>query len=107
MAAREFVYVGSDTASPAPGVLEAITTADVIVLPPSNPVVSIAPILSIPGSAMPSRKRPRPSWVSPIVGGKPVRGMADACLSAIDVDTTSAAVAQHYGPRPEGGLLDA
>ena len=108
VAAREFVYVGSDTASPAPGVLEAITTADVIVLPPSNPVVSIAPILSIPGirDAI-SQAAAAVVGVSPIVGGKPVRGMADACLSAIDVDTTSAAVAQHYGPRPEGGLLDA
>jgi LPPG:FO 2-phospho-L-lactate transferase len=108
VAAREFVYVGIDAASPAPGVIEAITTADVIVLPPSNPVVSIAPILSVPGIREAISQAPAAVvGVSPIVGGRPVRGMADACLSAIGVDTTSAAVAEHYGARREGGLLDA
>ena len=44
--------------------------------------------------------------VSPIIGGAPVRGMADACLSAIGVETDAAAVARHYGARARGGLLD-
>ena len=105
--ARQFIYVGSDTAVPAPGVIEAIVNADVVLLPPSNPVVSIAPILSVPGIRAAVEMTSAPIiGISPIVGGSPVRGMADACLSAIGVDTTAAAVAQHYGTRPTGGLLD-
>lgn len=106
--AREFVYVGSETASPAPGVIEAITSADVVIVPPSNPVVSLAPILSVPGIRHAVAHTSAPViGVSPIVGGSPVRGMADACLSAIGVRTTAAAVAAHYGARASGGLLDA
>ena len=108
VAARQFVYVGSESATPAPGVIEAIAAADVIILPPSNPVVSIAPILSVPGiRAAVTQASATVVGVSPIVGGKPVRGMADACLSAIGIDTTATAVATHYGVRREGGLLDA
>ncbi len=106
--AREFVYVGSDTASPAPGVIEAITGADVVIVPPSNPVVSLAAILAIPGIRDAVAHTAAPVvGISPIVGGNPVRGMADACLSAINVATTAAAVAAHYGSRANGGLIDA
>jgi len=98
--AREFVLVGSDDARPAPGVLDAIANADLIVFPPSNPVVSIGTILAIPGirSAIQSAKAPVVG-LSPIIGDAPVRGMADACLSAIGVETSAVAVAQHYGAR--------
>ncbi|WP_029289395.1 2-phospho-L-lactate transferase [Cellulomonas sp. HZM] len=106
--ARGFVQVGLDAATAAPGVVDAITGADVVLLPPSNPVVSIGTILSIPpiGDALRSTAAPVVG-VSPIVGGSPVRGMADACLSAIGVETDAAAVARHYGRRAEGGVLDA
>ena len=108
LAAREFVYVGSDTASPAPGVIEAITNADVVILPPSNPVVSLAPILAVPGIRDALAHTVAPViGISPIVGSRPVRGMADACLAAIGVDVSAAAVAAHYGSRATGGLLDA
>ena len=108
LAAREFVYVGSDTASPAPGVIEAITTADVVILPPSNPVVSLAPILAVPGIRDALAHTVAPViGISPIVGSRPVRGMADACLAAIGGDVSAAAVAAHYGSRATGGLLDA
>ena len=106
--AHGFVVVGIDTAQPGPGVLDAITSADVVLFPPSNPVVSIGTILQVPGVSAAVRETAAPVVaVSPIVGGAPVRGMADACLAAIGVDTSAAAVAHHYGARAEGGLIDA
>jgi len=102
-----FDVVGADDAEPAPGVVEAIDDADVIVLPPSNPVVSIGAILAVPGIADAMTGTAAPIvGLSPIVGDAPVRGMADACLSAIGVETTAAAVARHYGARSQAGLLD-
>jgi LPPG:FO 2-phospho-L-lactate transferase len=106
--AHGFVVVGIDSARPGPDVIEAIESADVVVLPPSNPVVSIGTILQVPGIADAVRSTRAPVvGVSPIIGGAPVRGMADACLSAIGVETSAAAVARHYGARADGGLLDA
>ncbi|MDP9444257.1 MAG: 2-phospho-L-lactate transferase [Actinomycetota bacterium] len=105
--ARDVVVVGLDDAKPGPGVLEAITQADVVLLPPSNPVVSIGPILGVPGLRDTVLDAAGPVvGVSPIVAGRPVRGMADAVLAAIGVETSAAAVAQHYGARGDGGLLD-
>jgi LPPG:FO 2-phospho-L-lactate transferase len=105
--ALEFVSVGADAASPGPGVLEALQQADVVLLPPSNPVVSIGSILAVPGIADALRSCAAPVvGTSPIVGGAPVRGMADACLKAIGVETTAEAVALHYGARRDGGLID-
>ena len=106
--ALRFEQVGLAGALPAPGVLDAIAQADVVVLPPSNPVVSVGTILAIPGvRAALAATTAAVVGVSPIVGGAPVRGMADACLLAIGVATSAAAVARHYGPRSTGGLLDA
>jgi LPPG:FO 2-phospho-L-lactate transferase len=105
--ARRFVQRGVGGARPAPGVLEAIAAADLVILPPSNPVVSIGTILGVPGIRDAVRTAPAPVvGVSPIVGGAPVRGMADACLSAIGVPTSARAVAEHYAARSAGGLLD-
>jgi LPPG:FO 2-phospho-L-lactate transferase len=105
--AQHIELTGAGSASPAPGVLEAITSADVVLLPPSNPVVSIGTILSVPGIAESLRATEAPIiGVSPIIGGAPVRGMADACLAAIGVETSASAVARHYGNRSGGGLLD-
>ena len=87
--------------------LEALAGADVVLLPPSNPVVSIGTILAVPGIADALRATAAPVvGLSPIVGGAPVRGMADACLTAIGVETTAEAVGRHYGARADGGLLD-
>jgi LPPG:FO 2-phospho-L-lactate transferase len=99
--AQEITFAGADRAAPAPGVLEAVVAADYVLLPPSNPVVSIGAILAVPGIADAVSAK-TVVGVSPIIGGAPVRGMADACLAAIGVQTTAAAVAAHYGP----GLLD-
>ena len=105
--ARAFVLVGVDDAKPAPGVIEAIEGADAVVLPPSNPVVSIGTILQVPGIREALGRTPAPVvGVSPIIGGRPVRGMADACLTALGVETSAAAVAAHYGARDAGGVLD-
>ena len=95
------------TARPAPGVVEAIVGADIVLIAPSNPVVSIGTILSIPGVREALAETHAPVvGVSPIIGGKVVRGMADACLPVIGVETTAEAVGRHYGARSSGGLLD-
>ena len=103
--ASALVAVGAEQATPAPGVLEAIAAADVVLLPPSNPVVSIGTILQVPGVRESLRSK-TVVGLSPIVGGSPVRGMADACLTAIGVETSAEAVGRHYGARSDGGLLD-
>ena len=99
--AARITAAGAERARPAPGVLEAIGDADVVLFPPSNPVVSIGTILAVPGikAALAAKIV---VGVSPIIGGAPVRGMADACLTAIGVETSAAAVAAHYG----AGLID-
>jgi LPPG:FO 2-phospho-L-lactate transferase len=99
--AADIVVEGAARARPAPGVLEAIDAADVVLFPPSNPVVSIGAILAVPAIADAVRAK-TVVGVSPIIGGAPVRGMADACLAAIGVPAAAQAVAAHYGP----GLLD-
>ena len=102
--AEAITPVGADVASPAPGVLEAIADADFVLFPPSNPVVSIGPILAVPGIRAAVEAK-TVVGVSGIIGGAPVRGMADACLAAIGVETTAAAVAAHYGPGLINGWL--
>ncbi len=105
--ARRFVQRGVAAARPAPGVLEAIAQADLVVLPPSNPVVSVGTILGVPGIRQAVHQTAAPVvGVSPIIADAPVRGMADACLTAIGVPTTARAVAEHYGARRDGGVLD-
>ncbi|TYB38899.1 2-phospho-L-lactate transferase [Micromonospora sp. AP08] len=104
---HRFVFVGAEAAKPAPGVLEAIGEADVVLVAPSNPVVSIAPILAVPGLRDAVTDGPAPVvGVSPIIGGAPVRGMADRCLSALGVECSAAGVGGLYGGRSAGGLLD-
>ncbi|MGW2399355.1 2-phospho-L-lactate transferase [Kitasatospora sp. NPDC001664] len=106
--AEAIIAVGADTAKPAPGVLEAIAAADVILLPPSNPVVSIGTILGVPGirQAVASAAAPVVG-LSPIIGGAPVRGMADKVLAAVGVEASAEAVALDYGSELlDGWLVD-
>lgn len=109
--ALRFEQRGIVFASPSAGALTALEAADVVLIAPSNPVVSIGTILGIPGmrEAVLSAGDGRASivGVSPIIAGAAVRGMADACLTTIGVATDAGAVARHYGPRSQGGLLDA
>ncbi|WP_149360739.1 2-phospho-L-lactate transferase [Lolliginicoccus suaedae] len=104
---HSFVQVGADEARPAPGVLDAIAGADIVLIAPSNPVVSIAPILAIPGIRGALRTTEAPIvGVSPIIGGAPLRGMADRCLRIIGAEVSSQGVAEYYGARTATGILD-
>jgi LPPG:FO 2-phospho-L-lactate transferase len=103
--AKRFVFVGAEAAKPAPGVLDALAAADAVLLAPSNPVVSIAPILAVPGIRDALTKPV--VGLSPIIGGAPVRGMADRCLATVGVECTAAGVGGLYGARSVGGILDA
>lgn len=105
--ARGFVSRGLADAVSAPGVLEAIESADLVLLAPSNPVVSLGPVLGIPGVRDAVRAASAPVvGLSPIIGGAVVRGMADQCLTAVGVETSALAVAEYLGARSSGGLLD-
>ncbi|AOP45546.1 2-phospho-L-lactate transferase [Streptomyces lydicus] len=112
--AKAVVPVGAEQAAPAPGVLEAVAQADVILFPPSNPVVSVGTILAVPGIREAIAEAGAPVvGLSPLVGDAPVRGMADKVLAAVGVASTASAVAGHYGARRRpardgagAGLLD-
>jgi len=90
-------YAGAGSARPAPGVLEALLEADVVVICPSNPVASIGPILAIAGvrEALQSR-RDVVVGISGIVGGAPLAGMADKLMPALGVEVTAAGAAACY-----------
>lgn len=104
--AKRFVVAGLDRASAAPGVLDALRGADVILLPPSNPVVSIGIILGVPGVRDALRGSSAPVvGVSPLIDGAPVRGHADACLAAIGVESQAGAVAGLYADFLDGWLV--
>jgi LPPG:FO 2-phospho-L-lactate transferase len=100
-------YEGARDARPAPGVLDAIADADAVVFCPSNPVVSIGPILAIPGvrDAV-ARRRRHAVGVSGIVGGGPVSGMADRLMPAAGIDVSAAGVAAHYAALLSAWLVD-
>jgi LPPG:FO 2-phospho-L-lactate transferase len=100
-------YRGADEATPAPGVLEAIADADAVLLCPSNPVVSIGPILAVPGirEAVASR-RDRAAGVSPIIAGAPVQGMADKLMPAVGLEVSAAGAASAYRGLIAGWVVD-
>jgi LPPG:FO 2-phospho-L-lactate transferase len=105
--AEAVIVVGQEDSSPAPGVIDAITDADLVVVPPSNPVVSVGTILGVPRirEALVAT-RARVVGVSPIIGGHHVHGMAEQLLTAIGVEVTAGAVGRHYGSRAGEGILD-
>ena len=106
--AERFVAVGLERATPAPGVLEAIAQADVVLLPPSNPVVSIGIILLVPGVRDALRATGAPVvGVCPLVGGAPVRGHADACLAPLGVEASARGVGGLYADLLDAWLVDA
>ena len=90
-------FEGADASVPAPGVLDAIESAETILVCPSNPVISIGPILAVPGirDALAGR-RDRVVGVSPIVGGAPVRGPADRLMGPLGIEVSCVGVAQAY-----------
>ena len=100
-------FDGTATATPAPGAIEALRSAGAILLCPSNPAVSIGPILAVPGMrAAVSDRREVVAGVSPIVGGAPLRGMADRLLPAVGVEVSAAGVAAHYRDLICGWVID-
>jgi LPPG:FO 2-phospho-L-lactate transferase len=90
-------FIGLDTAKPAPGVVEAIEKADAIILPPSNPIVSIGTILSFKEirEALISTDAPV-GGISPIIGGAPVKGPADRLMQGLGVEVSAYGVASIY-----------
>ena len=106
--ARQVLQVGIEQSHPAPGVTEAIREADLVLLAPSNPVVSIGPVLGVPGirQAITASTAPVIGF-SGIIGGAPVLGMAHRLLPAIGVGVDAASVGLHYGSRSADGVLDA
>jgi LPPG:FO 2-phospho-L-lactate transferase len=97
----------AEAAKPGPGVLEAIAEADTILFCPSNPVVSIGPILTVPGVRMAVRAAKAPVVaISPIIGGAPVKGPADRLLRGIGVEVSALGVAKLYADVVRGYLLD-
>lgn len=104
---RAVRYEGAADATPAPGVLDAIAAADVVVICPSNPVVSIGPILAVPGvrEAVLAR-RDAVTGVSGIVGGAPVAGMADRLMPAVGIEVSAVGVATSYKDLLAGWLVD-
>ena len=98
-------YDGAKEATPAPGVIEALAQAEVVLICPSNPIASIDPILAVPGIAEAvAARRQRVAGVSPIVGGAPLRGMADRLLPVAGVEVSAAGVGASYAER---GLIGA
>jgi LPPG:FO 2-phospho-L-lactate transferase len=97
VAAREVIFEGAASARPAPGVLEAIASASAVLLTPSNPLLSIAPILAVPGLRDALRQTTAPVVaVSPIVGGAAVKGPAARMLADQGLEPSALSVAQLY-----------
>ncbi|MEP6623214.1 MAG: 2-phospho-L-lactate transferase [Acidimicrobiia bacterium] len=90
-------FAGADTAVPGPEVLAALETADTILVCPSNPVISIGPILAVPGIRdVLVRRRDRVVGVSPIIAGAPVKGPADRLMDPLGIEVSCVGVAQAY-----------
>jgi LPPG:FO 2-phospho-L-lactate transferase len=100
---KTFRFEGIEDARPGPGVMAAIAAADAVVICPSNPVVSVGPILAVPGvrDAVAAR-RDRVVGISPIVGGAPLAGMADKLMPAAGLEVSALGAARAYE-----GLLSA
>lgn len=97
----ELEFEGSESALPAPGFIEAVETAEVVVIAPSNPPLSIWPILSIPGVREAVAAHPDVVAVSPLIGGKTVKGPADVVMTSLGLPTGNDGVAAAYE-----GLID-
>ena len=95
-AVREVRFAGIGDAKPAPGVIDAITDANRVVLCPSNPVVSLAPILTLSGVRDALKEHPDVVAVSPIIGGRAVKGPADKMLPTVGAEVSAAGVARLY-----------
>ena len=101
-------FEGAAEARPGPGVVEALRAADTIVICPSNPVISIGPILALAGvRKVLARRRDRVVAVSPIVGGAPVKGPADRLMAPLGIDVSCVGVARAYADICGALVIDA
>jgi LPPG:FO 2-phospho-L-lactate transferase len=100
-------FEGVERARPAPGVLASIEAADAVVICPSNPVVSVGPILAVPGvrEAVAAR-RDRVVGVSPIVGGAPLAGMADKLMPVAGLEVSALGAARSYADLLAAWVVD-
>lgn len=100
-------FAGAEAARPAPGVIDALTDADVVVVAPSNPVVSVDPVLAVPGirSAVTARQQSVVA-ISPIIGGKALKGPADRLLTELGFESSARGVAQWYQNLAGGLVID-
>lgn len=103
---REIRFAGIGDAKPAPGVIEAIRDARRVILCPSNPVVSLAPMLTLPGVRDALREHPDVVAVSPIVGGRAVKGPADKMLATVGTEVSAVGVARLYADFCNTFVLD-
>jgi LPPG:FO 2-phospho-L-lactate transferase len=104
---RKVWFEGASRAGPAPGVMEAIREADAIVICPSNPVVSIGPILAVPGIRDELReRRDRLVGISPIVAGAPLAGMADKLMPVAGLEVSALGAASAYRDLLAGWVID-
>lgn len=103
--ARGFTFAGADQAEPAPGVQSALEAAECVVLCPSNPWVSLDPILAVPGLRAMVSSKPTVA-VSPIIGGRALKGPAAKIYREMGVDPSAAAVARHYDDLLRGIVID-
>jgi len=104
---REVRFAGIADAKPAPGAIEAITEADTVVLCPSNPVVSLAPILALVGVRDALRAHPRVMAVTPIVRGRAIKGPADRLLPIVGAEVSASGVANLYADLCDIFVVDA
>jgi LPPG:FO 2-phospho-L-lactate transferase len=102
---RGFRFAGIELAEPAPGILKSIEEADAVVLCPSNPWVSIDPILALVGLRYAIAKKPVLA-VSPIIGGRTVKGPAAKMFFELGIRPSAIAVADHYANLLSGFILD-
>jgi LPPG:FO 2-phospho-L-lactate transferase len=102
---RGFRFDGVEDARPAPGVAEAIKESDLVVICPSNPWVSIDPILAVPGVRLALGDR-QIVGVSPIIGGQAVKGPAAKMYQELGFQASAHSVAQHYKDLLKGFLID-
>lgn len=102
---RGFRFAGVGTAPPAPGVIEALSTADLVVLCPSNPWVSLDPILAVKGIRDAVAEKPVVG-VSPIVGGKAIKGPAAKMYSELDIQPSALTVVEHFQDLLKGMVID-
>ena len=100
-------FRGVATAVPGPGVVEAIGAAEGVILAPSNPIVSLGPILAVPGVQAALRDTPAPvAAISPIVGGAAIKGPADRMLRDLGHEVSAVGVAAYYGDLLDAFVLD-